>query len=106
MERIIVVSNISSFSQYTPRAIQKVGALVESDSSPKASAKKSDSDDEPDTINVYFDQPTKSYWYENPNQRGFRHILSIKPLTVNVMTPDIKLHIDEKPSHLYEFRSS
>jgi hypothetical protein len=104
MEQIIVVSNISSFTEYIPRSIQKVGALVESDSSPKASAKKSDDNVESESINVYFDPSTKTYWYENPTQTGYKHILSIKPISANIMNTDIKFHIDEMPGHLYEFR--
>lgn len=100
MERVIVVSNISSFDNYIPRAIQKVGSLVQSNASPSSLIRKGEA------INIYYDSSMRSYWYENPEHAEFKHILSVKPINANVTTEGLKLHIDEMPGHLYEFRSN
>jgi hypothetical protein len=100
MERVIVVSNISSFDNYIPRTIQKVGSLVQSNASPASLIRKGEA------INIYYDPSMRSYWYENPDHAELKHILSVKPINANVTTEGLKFNIDEMPGHLYEFRSN
>jgi hypothetical protein len=92
----IVVNGMSPYIDYIPKMVRKVGELYMDD----------DDDDERKTISVYFDSMMKSYWYENPNQRGMKHFLSLRPLYDNVYVEGKKFHINECPTHVYEFRYS
>ena len=96
----IVVSGMNPYIDYIPKMVRKVGELyLNSDDVPDA-----DDDDERNNISVYFDSIMKSYWYENPNQRGMKHFLSLRPLYDNVYVEGKKFHINECPTHVYEFR--